>query len=137
MTSFAGPGWKTFVPAGASPTVETVEKVDALRTADRNRAFDLTQCVVADVTNAAAYIVRAILQIRSAASACPEPKACAINIMKLGCRMVKVWTVWTVWSLTFWTIMGQSPETWQVCESICKCWMKMIMKLHETAGFLG
>ena len=84
VTSFAGPGWKTFVPAGASPTVETVEKVDALRTADRNRAFDLTQCVVADVTNAAAYIVRAILQIRSAASACPEPKACAINIMKLG-----------------------------------------------------
>ena len=81
---FVGPGWKTFVPAGALPTVETVQKVDALRTADRNRAFDLTQCVVADVTNAAAYIVRAILQIRSAASACPEPKACAINIMKLG-----------------------------------------------------
>ncbi|CAL1135864.1 unnamed protein product [Cladocopium goreaui] len=73
-TDDAGPGWKTFVPAGALPTVETVQKVDALRTADRNRAFDLTQCVVADVTNAAAYIVRAILQIRSAASACPEPK---------------------------------------------------------------
>jgi type IV secretory pathway VirB6-like protein len=28
-----GPGWKTFVPAGALPTVETVQKVDALRTA--------------------------------------------------------------------------------------------------------
>jgi len=82
-TGDAGPGWKTFVPAGALPTVETVQKVDALRTADRNRAFDLTQCVVADVTNAAAYIVRAILQIRSAASACPEPKACAINIMNI------------------------------------------------------
>ncbi|CAL1168523.1 unnamed protein product [Cladocopium goreaui] len=82
-TDDAGPGWKTFVPAGAMPTVETVQKVDALRTADRNRAFDLTQCVVADVTNAAAYIVRAILQIRSAASACPEPKACAINIMNI------------------------------------------------------
>ena len=27
-----GPGWKTFVPAGAMPTVETVQKVDALRT---------------------------------------------------------------------------------------------------------
>ena len=82
-TDDAGPGWKTFVPAGASPTVETVTKVDALRTAHRNRAFDLTQCVVADVTNAASYIVRAILQIRSAASACPEPKACAINIMNI------------------------------------------------------
>ena len=31
----------------------------------------------------AAYIVRAVLQIRSAASACPEPKACAINIMNI------------------------------------------------------
>eukprot|EP00435_Cladocopium_sp_Y103_P074834 s105_g51.t1 len=78
-----GPGWKQFVPAGATPTVDTVIAVDKLRTADRNRAFDLTQCVVADVTNAAAYIVRAILQIRSAASACPEPKACAINIMNI------------------------------------------------------
>jgi len=29
----SGPGWKTFVPAGALPTVETVQKVDALRTA--------------------------------------------------------------------------------------------------------
>ena len=28
-----GPGWKQFVPAGAAPTVETVQKVDALRTA--------------------------------------------------------------------------------------------------------
>ena len=27
-----GPGWKTFVPVGALPTVETVQKVDALRT---------------------------------------------------------------------------------------------------------
>eukprot|EP00434_Breviolum_minutum_P035159 symbB.v1.2.031122.t1/scaffold3577.1/size53849/11 len=45
----AGPGWKNFIPAGAAPTVDTIEKVDALRTANRNRAFDLTQCVVADV----------------------------------------------------------------------------------------
>eukprot|EP00438_Fugacium_kawagutii_P024176 Skav230777 [mRNA] locus=scaffold1473:132843:134207:- [translate_table: standard] len=30
-----------------------------------------------------AYIVRAILQIRTAASACPEPKSCAINIMNI------------------------------------------------------
>ena len=46
----AGPGWKNFIPAGAAPTVDTIEKVDALRTANRNRGFDLTQCVVADVT---------------------------------------------------------------------------------------
>eukprot|EP00438_Fugacium_kawagutii_P019884 Skav226857 [mRNA] locus=scaffold455:287760:289336:+ [translate_table: standard] len=82
-TDDSGPGWKQFIPAGAAPTVETVEKVDALRTANRNRGFDLTQCIVADVTNAAAYIVRAILQIRTAASACPEPKSCAINIMNI------------------------------------------------------
>eukprot|EP00438_Fugacium_kawagutii_P006878 Skav211344 [mRNA] locus=scaffold2081:78018:79400:+ [translate_table: standard] len=82
-TDDTGPGWKQFIPAGAAPTVETVEKVDALRTANRNRGFDLTQCIVADVTNAAAYIVRAMLQIRTAASACPEPKSCAINIMNI------------------------------------------------------
>eukprot|EP00913_Durusdinium_trenchii_P031087 g29111.t1 len=63
--------------------LETIAKVDALRTSKRNRNFDLTQCVMADVTNAASYIVRVILQIRSAASACPEPKACAINIMNI------------------------------------------------------
>ena len=40
-------------------------------------------CVNTKVTNAASYIVRAILQIRSAASACPEPRACAINIMNI------------------------------------------------------
>lgn len=39
---------------------------------------------VMDVTNSASYIVRAILQIRSAALACPQPRACAINIMILG-----------------------------------------------------
>ena len=99
-TDDAGPGWKTFVPAGASPTVETVTKVDALRTADRNRAFDLTQCVVADVTNAASYIVRAILQIRSAASACPEPKECSISIMYI----VSSWQLFTqvFQNTTFW-----------------------------------
>eukprot|EP00913_Durusdinium_trenchii_P031088 g29112.t1 len=77
------PNWQAFVPAGAAPTVETIAKVDALRTSKRNRNFDLTQCVMADVTNAAAYIVRVILQIRSAASACPEPRACAINILNI------------------------------------------------------
>ena len=90
----APPHWSAFVPAGAAPTVETVAKIDKLRTAgalrneakvlgdeekmhgigffvwffthaqcssnllhlatksDRNRQFDLVQCVVSDVTNA-------------------------------------------------------------------------------------
>lgn len=43
---------------------------------------------VMDVTNSASYIVRAILQIRSAALACPQPRACAINIMILGSNLV-------------------------------------------------
>ena len=42
---------------------------------------------VMDVTNSASYIVRAILQIRSAALACPQPRACAINIMILGSNL--------------------------------------------------
>ena len=39
---------------------------------------------VMDVTNSASYIVRAILQLRSAAFACPQPRACAIGIMLPG-----------------------------------------------------
>ena len=46
-----------------------------------------------DVTNSASYIVRAILQIRSAALACPQPRACAINIMILGEQIL--WQKWT------------------------------------------
>eukprot|EP00438_Fugacium_kawagutii_P001593 Skav221835 [mRNA] locus=scaffold885:344908:353208:+ [translate_table: standard] len=42
-----------------------------------------SRCVM-DVTNSASYIVRAILQLRSAALACPQPRSCAINIMTLG-----------------------------------------------------
>ncbi|CAE7339319.1 unnamed protein product [Symbiodinium necroappetens] len=76
------PPWKQFVPAGASPAVEKALKIKGHKDQQRNRGFDIAQCV-ADVTNAAAYIVRAILQVRSAASACPEPKACAINIMNI------------------------------------------------------
>ncbi|CAE7894324.1 Ppig, partial [Symbiodinium microadriaticum] len=76
------PPWKQFVPAGASPAVEKALKIKGHKDQQRNRGFDIAQCV-ADVTNAASYIVRAILQIRSAASAFPEPKACAINIMNI------------------------------------------------------
>ncbi|CAE7339336.1 unnamed protein product [Symbiodinium necroappetens] len=76
------PPWKQFVPAGASPAVEKALKIKGHKDQQRNRGFDIAQCV-ADVTNAASYIIRAILQIRSAASACPEPKACAINIMNI------------------------------------------------------
>ncbi|CAE7233088.1 unnamed protein product, partial [Symbiodinium sp. CCMP2456] len=72
------PPWKQFVPAG----VEKALKIKGHKDQQRNRGFDIAQCV-ADVTNAASYIVRAILQVRSAASACPEPKACAINIMNI------------------------------------------------------
>ncbi|CAK9073870.1 unnamed protein product [Durusdinium trenchii] len=49
---------------------------------NRDRNFDITQCVM-DVTNSASYIVRAILQLRSAALSCPQPRACAINIMNI------------------------------------------------------
>ena len=86
LTDSSGPPppiWQQFVPAGAAPTVETYQKVKALREQNTNRNMDITQCVM-DVTNSASYVVRAILQIRSAASACPDPKACAINIMSLG-----------------------------------------------------
>ena len=50
--------------------------------ANRNRGFDITQCM-ADVTNSASYIVRAILKIRSASSACSDPRACAVNIVNI------------------------------------------------------
>lgn len=47
----SGPGWKTFVPAGALPTVETVQKVDALHTAagreDWGGTFWVTETAVA------------------------------------------------------------------------------------------
>ncbi|CAJ1399310.1 unnamed protein product [Effrenium voratum] len=85
LTDSSGPPppiWQQFVPAGAAPTVETYQKVKALRESNTNRNMDITQCVM-DVTNSASYVVRAILQIRSATSACPDPKACAINIMNI------------------------------------------------------
>jgi len=81
-TETISPPWKQFIPAGASPKVEKALKIKAHKDQQRNRGFDIAQCV-ADVTNSASYIVRVILQIRTAASACPDPKACAINIMNI------------------------------------------------------
>ncbi|CAE7848562.1 unnamed protein product, partial [Symbiodinium microadriaticum] len=51
---------------GASPKVEKALKIKAHKDQQRNRGFDIAQCV-ADVTNSASYIVRVILQIRTAA----------------------------------------------------------------------
>ena len=76
------PPWAQFVPGGAGPEAEKILAIKGHQEANRNRGFDIAQCV-ADVTNSASYIVRVILQIRTAASACPDPKACAINIMNI------------------------------------------------------
>ena len=76
------PPWAQFVPGGAGPEAEKILAIKGHQEANRNRGFDITQCVV-DVTNSASYIVRVILQIRSAASSCPDPKACAVGIMNI------------------------------------------------------
>mmetsp|Transcript_42558 Transcript_42558/g.99236 ORF Transcript_42558/g.99236 Transcript_42558/m.99236 type:complete len:400 (+) Transcript_42558:24-1223(+) len=70
--------WRRFFPAGAGPAVVLARK----RHYNTMRDFDVTQCVV-DVTNAASYLVRAALQIRTATIACPEPRACTIDIMEV------------------------------------------------------
>ncbi|CAE7221292.1 unnamed protein product [Symbiodinium microadriaticum] len=74
--------WKEFVPAGASPAVDKALKVKGHKDQQRNRDYDIVQCA-ADVTNSVSYIVRAILQIRAAGSACPDPKSCAVGIMNI------------------------------------------------------
>lgn len=74
--------WKNFVPSLNSGKADTLIHWDHFNTVQRNRNFDITQCVM-DVTNSASYIVRAILQLRSAAFACPQPRACAIGIMNI------------------------------------------------------
>ncbi|OLQ00685.1 hypothetical protein AK812_SmicGene16627 [Symbiodinium microadriaticum] len=61
-TETISPPWKQFIPAG----VEKALKIKAHKDQQRNRGFDIAQCV-ADVTNSASYIVRVILQIRTAA----------------------------------------------------------------------
>lgn len=68
--------WEQFLPAGAGPAVIMARK----RHMGTMRDFDVTQCVV-DVTNAAAFLVRATLQIHTATIACPEPRACSIDIL--------------------------------------------------------
>mmetsp|Transcript_41728 Transcript_41728/g.97444 ORF Transcript_41728/g.97444 Transcript_41728/m.97444 type:complete len:392 (-) Transcript_41728:221-1396(-) len=52
--------WEQFLPAGAGPAVIMARK----RHMGTMRDFDITQCVV-DVTNAAAFLVRATLQVSS------------------------------------------------------------------------
>lgn len=37
-----------------------------------------------DVANSLAYLVREVVQVKQAMLACPQPKACAVGIMKLG-----------------------------------------------------
>ena len=83
----AGPGWKNFIPAGAAPTVDTIEKVDALRTANRNRAFDLTQCVVADVIWLYKYL---------------EMLAERIFLCHFSCCWMLLVLVGSCWLLLFW-----------------------------------
>ena len=87
--------WTQFVHAGAAPAVEKYVKVKGHVEANRNRGFDIAQCV-ADVTNSAAYIVRVILQLRTAVSSCADPKACAINVMTLGSQAVALFCFWLV-----------------------------------------
>lgn len=74
------PGWQAFVIPGAPPTGQAVDKIKFIREARRNRNFDISQCVF-DTTNAASFVVRSILQLRSAARACINPRNCAIDIM--------------------------------------------------------
>eukprot|EP00439_Symbiodinium_sp_Y106_P072034 s1855_g13.t1 len=75
-TETISPPWLEFVPAGASPKVEKALKIKGHKDQQRNRDYDIVQCAV-DVTNSASYIVRVILQIRAAGSACADPKSCA------------------------------------------------------------
>ena len=81
-TETISPPWKQFVPAGASPAVDKALKVKGHKDQQRNRDYDIVQCAV-DVTNSASYIVRVILQIRAAGSACADPKSCAVGIMNI------------------------------------------------------
>lgn len=62
--------------------VETIFAWDFLHSARRYRKFDLTACV-ADAFQAASFLIRALLQIRDAAQACPDPRNCAINVMNV------------------------------------------------------
>eukprot|EP00439_Symbiodinium_sp_Y106_P012873 s4912_g1.t2 len=65
--------WEQFLPAGAGPAVIMARK----RHMGTMRDFDITQCVV-DVTNAAAFLVRATLQVSSHGN---NRLACSIDIL--------------------------------------------------------
>ncbi|CAE7235634.1 unnamed protein product [Symbiodinium natans] len=68
--------WQQFLPGGAGPAVIIARN----RHMNTMRDFDITQCVV-DVTQAAAFLVRATLQIHSATLGCPQARACTIDIL--------------------------------------------------------
>eukprot|EP00933_Yihiella_yeosuensis_P028711 TRINITY_DN22549_c0_g1_i1.p1 TRINITY_DN22549_c0_g1~~TRINITY_DN22549_c0_g1_i1.p1 ORF type:complete len:490 (-),score=54.73 TRINITY_DN22549_c0_g1_i1:99-1469(-) len=57
-------------------------EIKRLENLELDRRFDQSICAF-DVTNAASYIVRAALQIRSAARACSDPKNCAVNVLNI------------------------------------------------------
>mmetsp|Transcript_61175 Transcript_61175/g.114382 ORF Transcript_61175/g.114382 Transcript_61175/m.114382 type:complete len:404 (+) Transcript_61175:52-1263(+) len=82
--TFAGHPWRHIIPAGASPVMhllpDNVIKIRNHQRDNRQRAFDITQCVM-DATQIASFVVRALLQIRAAGAACPDPRACAIDVM--------------------------------------------------------
>ncbi|CAE7637998.1 UVR8, partial [Symbiodinium pilosum] len=69
----------SFIQGGAGPILQKALKIKGHMQAKRQHSFDMMQCVM-DVTNSATYLVRAILQIRTAALSCSNPKACVIGI---------------------------------------------------------
>ncbi|CAJ1346431.1 unnamed protein product, partial [Effrenium voratum] len=73
------PYWHRFIPAASGP-VNTAIDIHRKHHYDQMRSFDIAQCVF-DVTNAAAFLVRATIQIRTATLGCPDPRACTIDIM--------------------------------------------------------
>jgi hypothetical protein len=63
-----------------APTLTAQEKANDNTQSDEERNFDRSQCSF-DVAQAASYVVRSGLQIRAAASTCPDPKNCAMNVL--------------------------------------------------------
>ncbi|CAK9003729.1 unnamed protein product, partial [Durusdinium trenchii] len=82
ITTTKRPYLKYFPPGGALPALDTVYKFKLLSRSRKYRKFDITACV-ADVFQAAAFLIRSLLQIRDAAQSCPNPRNCAINILNV------------------------------------------------------
>jgi len=75
------PYYERLVAAAQGPA-KTILEITKKEHADQERAMDITMCVM-DVTNAASFLVRATLQIGAATVACPDPKACTIDILEV------------------------------------------------------